>query len=140
MRKIFWRAGWAGLAALMLAGCSTVDSRIKDNQAAFDAYPSAVQAALREGQVQVGFTPEQVKIALGEPDRIYRRTKTGVDSEVWAYTDNSPSFGLGLGVGVGGGPGMGAGAGVSSRDYYYRDRVRVVFENGLVSELEEIKK
>lgn len=138
MRKKFFGAGWIGLAALVLAGCSTIDSRIKDKQEAFDAYPAEVQAAVREGKVKVGFTPEQVEIALGKPDRIYSRTKTGVESEVWAYTDNSPSFGVGLGVGVGGPVGLGAG--VNSRDYYYRDRMRVVFENGAVSELEEIKK
>ena len=73
------------LAVLVLgAGCvSSPKSRIAKNQAAFDAYPADVQAALRKGEVKISFTPEQVRIALGAPDRVLTRTGTDGQSEIW---------------------------------------------------------
>ena len=128
---------FAALAlALALAGCSTPDSRIEKNSAAFAGYPPAVQAKIRAGEVDVGFTSEMVQMALGKPDRVLRRRSAAGESEVWIYADKSPTFSFGVGVGGGGhhsGGGVAVGASTESdRD----DRLRVIFDLGKVSAVE----
>ena len=46
---------------------------------------SACATARVAGKVDVGSTPEQVQVALGKPDRVYRRQTTQGDLEAWAY-------------------------------------------------------
>ena len=71
----------AALAAAVLAlaaGCSTIESRIEQNRDYFDALPAADQAQIRIGKIDLGFTPESVRMALGEPRRkTIRRTASG---------------------------------------------------------------
>ena len=71
MNKILRRV-LAGAALWLAAGCTTTESRIHDNQAAFDAWPADVREIVRAGHVGLGFTPEMVQVALGEADRAYR--------------------------------------------------------------------
>lgn len=122
----------ASAAILLLGGCSTIDSRIAKNRAAFDTSPPAVQEKIIHGQVDIGFTPEQVRMALGEPDRVFTRTTADGTSEVWGYRDHGPRFSFGVGVGTGSfgrhsstslGVGVGTGGG-------YRDdeKMGVVFD------------
>lgn len=82
------------LMGLWLAGCATPDARIKKNQALFDSLPSQVQAQIREGQVALGFTPEMVKLAVGEPDRRAVRNDATGRTEVWSYTHYEAADGL----------------------------------------------
>jgi hypothetical protein len=134
----------AALAALALvaAGCSTVDSRIDKNRAAFNTWPAPVQDKVVRGQIDVGFTTDQVRVALGEPDRIWTRTTGDGTSEVWSYRDRGPRFGFGVGIGVGsfGSRGGSFGSlGVHTGGPGYRDdeKVGVVFDrNGQVSTIE----
>lgn len=132
------------LALLILtAGCaSSPRSRIAKNRAAFDSYPADVQAALRKGEVKMGFTPEQVKIALGAPDRVLTRTSAEGPSEIWVYRDVNPRFGLGFGIGsFGGSSSVGAGAGVGTGGSEFADEhMRVVFTAGRVSAVEQSSK
>ena len=123
------------------AGCSSSpQSRIAKNQAAFDSYPADVQATIRQGEAKVGFTPDQVRIALGAPDRVLTRTTEAANSEVWIYRDKSPSFGFGLGVGGGGGS-VGGGVGVSTGGREFPDeRLRVIFTAGRVAAVEQVAK
>lgn len=127
-------------AALLAAGCSTPDSRIEKNSAAFDAYPPEVQAKIRAGEIEVGFTAEMVQIALGKPDRVIRRVTADGETEVWAYADKSPSFGIGLGVGSfghhsGGGVAVGTSSGGSRGD-----DLHVVFKAGKVSAIDRLER
>src|SRR5262245_52608480 len=85
---------------LMAAGCSSVDSRIADRRAVYDTWPFAVQQKVASGQIDIGFTPEQVQMALGDPDRILTRTTNDGASQAWAYRNRSPRFGFGLGLGT----------------------------------------
>lgn len=122
------------LAAL---GCSSPGSRIKANQAAFDALPAETQTKIRAGKVEVGYTAAMVKMALGEPDRRYTRTTEKGSSEVWAYRDRGPALSLGFGVGGGSGStGMGAGIGVSTAGDRDEDKIRVVLEGDKVTAVE----
>jgi hypothetical protein len=125
------------LAALAFAGCSTVDSRIARDQPVFDSWPTAVQQKVRAKQVDLGFTPAQVFMALGEPDRKYTRTTAQGTTEVWAYRDNRPAFSFGFGFGsAGGSSAYGAGVGVTTGGDRYDDKLRVIFADGKVTALE----
>lgn len=75
------------LPLLLLAGCATTERRIQQNQELFDSLPVAHQARIRGGQVDLGFTPDMVRIALGEPQRKLRRHDAGGDAEIWLYLD-----------------------------------------------------
>ena len=82
----------AALLALAAAGCSTIESRIEQNRDYFDSLPAADQAQIRIGKIDLGFTPESVRMALGEPQRkLVRRTAAG-DTEAWIYTETHPTY------------------------------------------------
>src|SRR6187455_3414230 len=77
----------ASLVLLTATACSTVDSRIAKNRAAFETWPPAVQDKVVRGEIGVGFTADQVRVALGEPDRVWTRTSADGTTEVWSYRD-----------------------------------------------------
>ena len=133
---------WLAASALLLTGCSSVDSRIAKHRAAFDSWPQPVQSKIIQGQIDIGFTTDQVRVALGEPDRVFTRTTADGSSEVWSYRDRGPKFGFGVGVGMGsmgsrsgtfGGVGIHTGPG----GYLDDEKLGVVFDpNGRVSTIE----
>lgn len=76
---------------LAAAGCATPESRIRKHPDMFAAFPTNVQASVRSGIVNVGYTPDMVYIALGRPAQVIERaTETG-RLEIWVYTDISYS-------------------------------------------------
>jgi hypothetical protein len=121
-----------------LAACaSTTASRIADHRAVFAQYPAAVQQKIRSGQVDVGFTAEMVRLALGEPSRIFTRKVESGDSEVWVYHDDSPRFSVGFGLGsFGRHSATSVGVATSTGGYDPEERMRVAFRDGQVSEIE----
>lgn len=124
-------------AVLVLAGCqSTPEKRIAKNQEAFEAMPDDVQTKIRNGEVAVGFTEEQVRLAKGEPDRVGRRTTADGESVVWTYEKRSGGLGFGLGIGGGSG-GLGGGVGVSTGGGGIDVDSRVVFIGGVVTAVEK---
>jgi hypothetical protein len=128
------------MVVFALGGCaSSPDSRIKKEQAAFEAMPPEVQEKIKAGEVGVGFTPLQVTLARGKPDRVGKRTSASGQEEVWTY-ERRPS-GLSVGLGVGGGSGgLGGGVGVSSGGRAPEVELRVVFTSGLVSAVEDFRR
>jgi hypothetical protein len=102
-------------SVVLLTACSsTPDSRIAKNLSAFSGYPAAVQQKIRAGEVDVGFTPEMVRLALGEPTRQFNRQTQAGSAEVWVYHDNGPRFSFGVGVGGAVGRHSSAGVGLST--------------------------
>lgn len=73
----------AGLA--VLAGCATPQTRIDRNPQIFSSLSPTDQELIKQGKVAVGFTPDEVKLALGDPDRIYVRTDSNGTNETWSY-------------------------------------------------------
>jgi hypothetical protein len=129
--------------AVLLAACSSPASRIKKNQAAYDSWPPAVQESVKAGRADVGFTPDQVRVALGRPDRVYTRKTQEASQEVWAWgggggARTGVSFGFGS-WGYGSGTSVGVGVGSGGNDYP-DDRVRVVFQDGRVLSVESREK
>jgi hypothetical protein len=73
------------VAALFLGACSTPDSRIRRNQAAFDKMTPAEQASIRQGIVELGFTPEMVYLAMGRADNVEDRVTPTGTLTIWVY-------------------------------------------------------
>lgn len=132
----------SGLALALAAGCSTVDSRIDKNRAAFNSWPPAVQDKVVAGKIDIGFTPDQVAVALGQPDRVFTRTSADGTSQIWSYRDRGPKFGFGVGVGMGsfgsrGGSFGGVGINTGTGGYHDDEKMGVVFDqSGRVSSIE----
>lgn len=129
------------LSLWFAAGCSSPDSRIKSNQAAFDSWPADVQAKVKTGQVAVGFTPDMVIMALGEPAGKSLRTTAAGTAEVWTFTKSKPHLSIGLGMGSysGGGTSYAGGALVSNDGFRGDEWIRVIFEGGRVVAIEQRK-
>lgn len=132
-----WNLPALGLAALLAAGCSSVSSRISSHRAAFDSWPAEVRQKIEAGRIDVGFTPEQVAVAMGEPARKYTRTTKDGAEDVWSYEERGPRFSIGIGGGSysgGGGVGGGVTVGGGARG---EDTAQVVFTDGKVSAIEQ---
>ena len=128
-------------SALLLGGCaSTPQDRISQNRALYESFPAEVQRKVSAGQVDVGFTPDMVILALGKPERKLTRAEAGGESEVWVYIKSKPQFSFGVGVGGGsysGGGYSGGGVGVSTSTLPNDEYMRVVFVGGKVSAIEK---
>jgi hypothetical protein len=119
-----------------LASCASPRSRINKNRSAFDAYPPAVQKTIRTGQVDIGFTREQVVMALGPSDRRYTRKTAAATQDVWGYGIGSSGADLDAGFGLGspeGGYGGGSDESIFPKSNRRKEsRLRVVFQNDAV--------
>lgn len=125
---------------LLLTACSTTQNqRISQNEAAFNTYTPAERKMIRTGQIAVGFDPDMVRMALGDPSR-----ETTVDSAAgkqiaWEYRQIKPSLGIGLSGGIGTrGSGLGIGTGVNVNPNNTKLLKRVIFDRhtGKVSQIE----
>lgn len=93
----FSQSGLLLAAALVLAaGCAGPEARIRRNRAEFERLPVEAQAVIREGKVALGFTPEMVRLAVGEPDQRWTRTDAQGRKEIWSYTRFETAAGLPL--------------------------------------------
>jgi hypothetical protein len=70
---------------VVLAGCSTIDSRIQEKSDVFAKLDPVTQSKLKQGIIDLGFTPDMVYIALGKPDEVRERTARGSHETVWRY-------------------------------------------------------
>ena len=75
------------VCGLLIAGCATPDSRIKRNPELFNSFPADAQAAIRQGRIDIGFSKDMVRMALGNPDHIYLRKTAAGANEVWSYVN-----------------------------------------------------
>lgn len=72
-------------AAVLLAGCNTLERRIEQNAATFNSLDATAQEKLRKGIVELGYTSTMVYIALGAPDeKRDNLTKDGRSTD-WIY-------------------------------------------------------
>jgi hypothetical protein len=78
--------GAAAILAGMLAGCSTVESRIANNWQVFATFSPADQSLIRRGAIRQGMSKDAVYIAWGKPDRIRYGSRAGISYEAWIYT------------------------------------------------------
>lgn len=125
-------------ALLLTAGCSsTPQSRIASHREVYRSFPSDVQRKISAGVVDVGFAPEMVRLALGAPNREFSRQTENASSEVWVYHDTSPRFSVGFGIGsYGRHSSSSVGVATTTGDYDREEKMRVVFRDGHVTEIE----
>ncbi|MFT3829973.1 MAG: hypothetical protein QM691_09745 [Opitutaceae bacterium] len=136
-------------ALVALAGCSTTADRIRQKSEVFASLPATDQERLRKGMVAVGDTPDMVYIAIGEPTRRTQITTTQGSRSVWTYRDYYETYEGAHMAGyrrvVGFDPRTGRRFVYLEPAYVdvYRERsderLRVVFENGRVTAIEELK-
>lgn len=120
-----------------MAGCrSTPEKRIAKSEAAFAAMPAEVQAAVRAGRVELGFTRQQVELARGRPDRVMTRTTAKGEEQSWIYERRASGLGFSFGVGGGSG-GMGGGVGVGTGGRGPEVAYVVNFSGGMVASVED---
>ena len=133
---------------LLLAGCaSTPEKRIQQNQTLFDTLPADAQIRIRGGQIDIGFSPDMVRLALGTPHRTLTRRSPAGESDVWLYLDVVRRYerqrtdidGLSL-SGSGGVRSIGGSAWIQIAQEREFVRTRVEFLNGVVFALEETSK
>jgi hypothetical protein len=129
------------LLALSLGGCATPEARISRNPELFAALSASDQQTIREGRAAIGFTPDMVRLALGDPDRMAVRTDASGTTEIWRYTTYETDGGMYLYRGH------------YHRSYFYgdpfypyylnfagrrsRDLLKISFTDGRVSSIEE---
>jgi len=126
----------AAVAAFALAaGCATAPSdRISAHQAEYNSWPPPVQAAVSAGRVDPGFTPEQVRVAIGEPNAKSVSAGPQGTTEVWYYHRRAPRMNLAIGgASFGRNGGVAGGAAVNGIKLGEDTSGQVVFINGYVS-------
>ena len=73
------------LGLIVLSGCSTIESRIKEDATFFESLDPQVREKLRQGSIGLGYTERMVLIALGAPDE---KEETRIDTRIvasWIY-------------------------------------------------------
>jgi hypothetical protein len=137
----------ASLAFVLLAGCSTISSRIQANSAVFDTLPLETQEKIRKGIVEVGYTPEMVYIAMGGPTEKRSSRSASRDRETWIYSVYYQDW---VGRALVGYRRVVVYDENTKRSYVYHqpvyqdfyrdrkeDRIRIEFEDGVVSAIEQ---
>lgn len=85
-----------GSAAMLIlsGGCTTLtnplssQSRVERYLAKNPGRPPAVQQALRDGTLQKGMNPQEVKLCWGTPNEKDMHEEDGVKGEIWSYVDS----------------------------------------------------
>lgn len=130
----------AGFGLGLLTGCATPESRVQAHAAQFATWPAEVQAQVKAGKIEVGYTKDMVRVALGEPARRFTRTTKDGDSEVWVYFDQRPKLSIGFGFSTGGAHGaVATGTAVGDQDWRDEEVMRVVLVRENVSAIERRK-
>ncbi len=68
-----------------LAGCQTVDDRIKERPEVFARLDPTTQEKVRQGIIDIGFSEDAVYLALGKPDQRRESIREGGRSMTWIY-------------------------------------------------------
>jgi LPS sulfotransferase NodH len=75
----------AAIALGGLIGCSTVNSRVHEKAAVFNTLDPNTQSKISHGEIDLGFTPDMVYMALGNPDIRRQAVSTTGQTETWIY-------------------------------------------------------
>jgi hypothetical protein len=94
-RQFLTKALTFGLSAtaLVLAGCSTVESRISENPGLFQSLSPRDQQLVQQGQIRSGMSQNGVWLAWGSPDRKTVGSMRGTATETWIYLQGTTGYG-----------------------------------------------
>jgi hypothetical protein len=68
-----------------VAGCQSVDDRIKQKPEVFAAVDKATQDKIKQGIIDLGYSEDMVYLALGVPDQKRESITAAGRSVVWVY-------------------------------------------------------
>jgi hypothetical protein len=68
-----------------VAGCQTVESRIKEKPEVFANADYATQDKIRQGIIEIGFSEDEVYLALGKPDEKHETRNADGKTVTWSY-------------------------------------------------------
>jgi hypothetical protein len=132
--QFFSKALLPGIAvsALVLASCSTTESRISGHPEIYQSLSPRDQALVSQGQIRDGMSPNAVFLAWGSPDRKIVGNMRGRPTETWIYVHYTtysypypyPYYGPGYGFGYGFGLTR---VGVAGRHHHHHGRSFVFF-------------
>ncbi|CAN5542115.1 hypothetical protein BH20VER1_BH20VER1_01790 [soil metagenome] len=113
-RHIFPRAllALAFSSALLLASCSTTQTRISERPEVFNSLSPTDQALVQQGRIREGMRQDAVYIAWGAPNQRGPGRFRGRATETWIYFSTTaadyypPPFAYGYGYGIRGGFGL----------------------------------
>jgi hypothetical protein len=80
------RCGLPVCLVLLLAGCATIDGRIKTHPQIYFALSSSDRRMIRNGQIRNGLRKSAVYLAWGSPRQIRKGNRRGRPFEAWIYT------------------------------------------------------
>jgi hypothetical protein len=97
------------VTALVLASCSTTETRISGHPEIYQSLSPKDQALVSQGQIRDGMSPNAVWLAWGSPDRKIVGNMRGRSTETWVYVHYTtysypypyPFYGPGYGWGYG---------------------------------------
>src|SRR5438552_7355418 len=86
-RLSFCRSLTLGIAAsaLILASCSTTETRISKHPEIYQSLSARDQAMVSQGQIRAGMSLNAVWLAWGSPDRKIVGNMRGRPTETWIY-------------------------------------------------------
>lgn len=123
----------------LLAACSTPESRIEKNPAAYASFPPDVQASVKQGKISIGYTPDMVFVAWGKPDNKKQIIEANVKKDLWIYLGSRQEFdGYDMVEVPRVGPNGVTGIYIDQRPRFkttYYERASVTFTNGKVSKI-----
>ena len=73
-------------AALLFSGCDTVAVRVLTDYETFSKLDPKVRANIVRGRVEIGYTHEMVRFALGSPNYASSAAAVKGGYDVWSYT------------------------------------------------------
>jgi len=74
------------LLGLLCTACTSPEKRIKQNKDAFLQYPPDVRENIRNGEIEIGYSREMVRMAKGDPHYVQIRETQEAEVEVWRWT------------------------------------------------------
>jgi len=93
-------------SALIMAGCSTVESRINEHPDVYQSLSARDQGLVSRGQIRTGMSQDAVWLAWGSADQRVAGAMRNQQTETWVYTTTA-SYPYGYGGFGGYGPGWG---------------------------------
>jgi hypothetical protein len=120
------------VSALVLANCSTTETRISGHPEIYQSLSPSDQALVRQGQIRDGMSQNAVWLAWGSADRKIVGNMGGRPTETWIYVHYTtdyypypypfygPAFGYGYGFGL-------TSVAVAGRHHHHNGRTFVFF-------------
>lgn len=91
----------AACGALLLAGCSTTQTRITDRPDLYQSLSANDQALVSRGEIRPGMSQNAVWLAWGSPEQKTLGNVHGRAAETWVYFSYTDAYPFGYGYGIG---------------------------------------